>query len=126
MTLQFPEMTSSLNFFDVLVFLMSSLVTDPSFMPISWLELCHFSFMNDLPEIQKSEIPSPEFCLIFGEWGKSGIRNLALMFLINCYSMLQNARIAALTVCELLRENQQGIKFSQSRTQIKVKVICFF
>ena len=32
--------------------------------------------------------------------------NLARMFLIQCYLMLQNSRVTAFTVLELLRENQ--------------------
>ena len=39
MTSQFPDMTSSSNFFDVAVFLLSSLVTGPSFMSITGLVL---------------------------------------------------------------------------------------
>ena len=58
-------------------------------------------------KVLKSEIQSSKFCLISGEWGKSGILNLARMSLINCYSMLQNDRVIAFTVSELLRENQK-------------------
>ena len=109
MTLQFFDMTSSLNFFDVVVFVLSSLVTGPSFMLMSWLvlELWQFSFIKDWTEIRKSEIPSSSSSLISGQWGKSGIPNLARMSLINCYSILQNARVTAFTVSELLRETQQ-------------------
>ena len=66
MTLQFSKMKSSSNYFDVDVFLLSSLVTDPSFMPVSWLvlELWHFLFIKDWPEIRKSKITLPEFCSI--------------------------------------------------------------
>ena len=35
MTLQFAEMVSSLNFFDVLVFILSSLITGLNFMSMS-------------------------------------------------------------------------------------------
>ena len=109
MASQFSDMTSSLNFFDVTVFVLPSLVTAPSFMPMSWLvlRLWQFSFIKDWPEIWKSGIQSSRFCLISGEWGKSGILNLARMSLINCYSMLQNDRVIAFTVSELLRENQK-------------------
>ena len=44
---------------------------------------------------------------ISGEWGELGIPNLAQMFLIKCYWMMQNASVTAFTVSELLRENQQ-------------------
>ena len=51
-------MTSSSNFFDVALFLLSSLITGPSFMSISSmvLELWQFSFIRDWPEFRKLEI----------------------------------------------------------------------
>ena len=50
------QMTSQLSenssiFFYLAVFLLSSLVTGPSFMPISWLELRKFLLIKDWPEI---------------------------------------------------------------------------
>ena len=53
MTLQFADMTLWSNFFDVLLFLLSSLVTGPSFMSISSLilGLWQFSFISDWPEV---------------------------------------------------------------------------
>ena len=76
----------NVNFFDVL-FLLSSLVTGPSFMPISSLvlELWQFSFIRDWPEILKSEIPTSNFCPISGDWGKLWTPNLARMSLIEFY-----------------------------------------
>ena len=65
-------------------------------------------FLRDWPEIQKSEIPPSEFCPTSGDWSKLWISNLVRMSLIECYWMLQNARIIAFTVFELLRENQLG------------------
>ena len=99
MTSQLSDMTSSSNFFKVVLFFLSSLVTGPSFMSISSLvlELWQFSFIRDWPEIQKSEISPSEFCPT-GDWGKLGILNLARMSLIKCYWMLQNARVTAFTV----------------------------
>ena len=110
MTSQFSDMTSTSNVFDVVLFLLSSLVTGPSFMSISSLvlELWQFSFIRDWSEIRKLEIPPSKFCPIFGEWDKSGIPNLVRFSLIKCYLILQNARVTAFTVTELLRENQQG------------------
>ena len=70
------------------------------------------SFIRDWPEIRKSQIPPSEFCTISGDWGKLRIPNLPRMSPIKCYWMLQNARITAFTVSELLRKNQQGIKLS--------------
>ena len=103
---QFSDMTSLSIFFDDL-FLLSNLVTGPSFMSISSLvlELWQFSFIRDWPEIQESEIPLSEFCPISGDWGKLWIPNLAQMSLIECYWMLQISRVTAFTVFELLREN---------------------
>ena len=110
MTSQLPYMTSSSIFFDVVLFLLSILVTGRSFMSISSLilELWQFSFIRDWPEIRKSEIPPSEFCPISGDWGELGIPNLARMSLIKCYWMLQNSRVTAFSVFELLRENQPG------------------
>ena len=47
------------------------------------------------------EIPPSEFYPISGDWDELGIPNLARMFLIKCYYMLQNGRVAAFTVSEL-------------------------
>ena len=83
MTSQLSE--SSSNFFDLAVFLLSSLVTGPSFMSISWLELRKFLLIKDWPEIWKSWIPQPVFCPVSWDWDKLGIPNLARMSLIKCY-----------------------------------------
>ena len=110
MTLQFPEMTSSSKHFDVVLFPLSFPVTGPSFKSISSLvlELWQFSFIRDWPEIGKSEIPPSEICAISGDWDELWIPNLARLSLIECYWMLQNFRVTAFTVFELLIENQLG------------------
>ena len=97
-------------FFNVFLFLLSSWVTGPSFMPIPLLvlELWQFIFIRDWPEIQRSEIQLSRFCPISGDWGELGIPNLSQTSLIKRYWMLKNARVTAFTVSELLRENQQG------------------
>ena len=107
MTSQFSDMTSTSNILNVALFLLSSLVTGQSIISISSLvlELWQFSFTRDWPEIRKSEIHPSEFCPISKDWGKLWIPNLARMSLIECYWMLQNAMVTALTVFELLREN---------------------
>ena len=96
------------NFFNVVLFLLSSLVTSPSFMQILSfvLEIWQFSFEWDWPEIRKSEILPSEFCPISEDWGKLWIPNLAWMSLIECYWILQISRFTAFTVFELLRESQ--------------------
>ena len=98
----------NVKFFDVVLFLLSILVTGPSFMSISSLvlELWQFSFIRDWPEIRKLEIPPSEFCPIPGDQGNLWVPNLALMSLIGYYWMLQNSKVTAFTVLELLRENQ--------------------
>ena len=128
MTSQFADMTSSSNFFEFFLFLLSILVTGPSFMSMSSLvlELWQFSFIKDWPEIRKSEIPPSEFCLISGDWGKLGIPNLARRFLMKCYWILQNARVTAFTVSELFRENQHKSKIPPHAIQIRVKIIAQF
>ena len=65
-----------------------------------------FWVIRDWPEIRKLEIHPFEFCSISGDWSKLGIPNLAEMSVIKCYSKLQNAKVTAFTVFELLRENQ--------------------
>ena len=84
-----------INFFDVVFFLLSSLVTGSSFISISSLvlELWQFPFIRDWPEIWKSEITTSEFCPISGGWGKIGMPNLTGTFQIKCYWMLQNAKV---------------------------------
>ena len=94
------------------LFLLSSLVTGPSFMSISSLvlELWNFGnfFIRDWPEIRNTEKPTSEFCPVSGDWNQLWIPNLARMSLIECYWMLQNSRVIAFSVFELLRENQLG------------------
>ena len=116
MTSEFSDMTSSSNFVDLVLFPLSNLVAGPSFLSVSSLvlQLWQFSFIRDWPEIRKSEIPPSKFCSIPGNWGKLVIPNLARMSLLKCYWMLQNARVTAFTISELLRENQQGVKLPPS------------
>ena len=55
MTSQFANMTSSPNFFDVVIFFLPSLVTDPNFMSIS-------SLVHESWQIRKFEVQPSEFC----------------------------------------------------------------
>ena len=121
MTSQFAGMTSSSNFLRFFLFLLSSLVTGPSFMSISSLilELWQFSFVRDRPEIRKSEILPFEYCPISGDWTELEIPNLAWISLMKCYGMLQNARVTAFTVSELWRKQQQGGKITERVRDIK-------
>ena len=134
MTSQFADMTSLSIFFEVVLFLSSSLVTGPRFMSMSSLvlELWQFSFLRDWPEIWKSEIPPNEFCPVSEDWGELGILNLAQMSLMKCYWMLQNARVTTFTVFELLRKNKtgEGVELPplppSPLNQIRVKAVSYF
>ena len=110
MTSQFFDMTSMSNFFDVVLLLLSSLVTGPGFMSTSSLvlELWQFSLIRNWPEIRKSEIPPSEFFRISGDWGELWIPNLQRMSLVECYWILENYRVTAFTVIVLLRKNELG------------------
>ena len=77
---------------------------------ITGSELWQFLFIRDSPEIRKSKKTPSEFCPISGDWGEWRIPNLAWTSLIKYYAILQNARVTAFTISELLRENQQGVK----------------
>ena len=94
----------SSKFFDVVVFPLLSLVTDSRFMSISLLvlELWQFSYKRDWPEIQKLEIPN-----IWRLGRVRDIKNSVWISPIKCYWMLQNARVTAFIVFELLRQNKQ-------------------
>ena len=113
---QFSDMTSSSSFFNVVSLLPSSLVTGSSFMSISSLvlELWQFSFIREWPEIQKLEIPPSKFWPI----SELGMPNLTRLYLVKCYWMLQNIRVTAFTVSELLRENQQRGRVTLPRPRL--------
>ena len=70
MTSQFEDMASSPKFFDVFLFVLSNLVTGPTFMSISLLvlELWLFSFVRYWSEIWNSEIP----VWVFAKYLKTG------------------------------------------------------
>ena len=55
-----------------------------------------------------------------------GISNLTRISQIKCYWMLQNARVTAFTVSELLRESQQGLNRPPLLTQNRVKIVRTF
>ena len=125
MTSQFVDMTSSSKLFDVVLFLLSSLVTGPSFMSVASLvlDLWQFSFIRDWPEIRKSEYPRLSFAqFLEAVASELGIPNLARMSRTKYYWMLQNVRVTAFTISELLRENHQWGKIAR-HTQIRVKKI---
>ena len=110
---------------NVVLFLLTSIATGPGFMLISSLvvELWQFLFIRDWPETQKSEITPSGFGSISGDCCKQAIPNLARTSLIKCYWMMQNARVTAFTVSELLRKNrlEGGGGTNPHAPQIKVK-----
>ena len=114
MASQCSDLTWTSNFFDLVLFLLLSLVTGPKFMSTSSLvlELWQFSFIRDWAEIWRSEIPSSEFCPISGDWSELWTPHLARMSLIECNWLLQNSRVTTFTIFELLRENQVGSKIT--------------
>ena len=123
MTSQFSDMTSTSNFFDVVLFHLSSLVTGPSFMSISSLILVlwQFSFIKDWPEIRKLEIPPSEFCPISGYWDELWVPNLARMSLINCYWMLQRLQGYSFYRWWVIKGKPTGVGVKLPPTHIRVK-----
>ena len=99
----FVGMKSTSDSFDIVVFLLSSLVTSLGFMSISplALELWQFLFIRDWSEIRKSKLPPFKFCPISGDWGELEITNWAGMSLMKSYLMLQNVRFTAFIVSEI-------------------------
>ena len=77
---QIGYMASLSNFFDAVLFLLSSLVNI-----INGSGVTTTSFYKELPKIQKWEIHLSEFFPISGDWDELGIPNLARMSLIKCY-----------------------------------------
>ena len=63
---------------------------------------------RELTRNMELEITPPEFCQTSRERDQSRLPYLAGMSLKKCYCMLQNARVTAFSVSELLKENQQG------------------
>ena len=75
------------KFFDVVLFLLSSLVTVPSFISISTLaqELGQFKFTRDLPEARKLEATPAKFCPISRDCDKFVTPNFAQMSPLKFY-----------------------------------------
>ena len=110
MASQFSDMTLSSNFFDVVLFLLSSsywskfhvnIITGSGIITI-------FFYKRLTRNTEIGNTPASEFCTVSGDWCKLWIPNLARMSLIKYYCILQNSRVAAFTVFEFLRENQLG------------------
>ena len=82
--------------------------------------LWEFLFLKDWPEIWILEIPPSEFCPVSGDWGKLGIPNLARLFLIKSYGMLQNPGLLQLLRFWVIKGKlKKGVKLPL--TQIRVK-----
>ena len=100
---QFFEIKSSSNFFDVVEFLLSSLVTGPSFM-----SQFHYWFVVYKGLARNRKLPLSEFYPISEDWGELEIPNLAWVLRMKCSWMLQNVTVTVFIVSEVLRENQLG------------------
>ena len=110
MTSQFPDMTSLSSFYDVFLVFLTSLAIVVSLMSVLLLGSGVMTFLFCKGLTRNSEIRNT---LIWGlsntcRLGKSRLPNLAGMLLIKCYWMLQNVRVKAVTVSELLSVTQQG------------------
>ena len=103
-------------FFDVSMFLLSSLVTGPRFMAISLLvlESWQLSFIKDWPEIWILD-----FWPISGDWGELGIPNLAEMSLVKGYWMLENASYSFYHFF-VIKGNPIGVGVKLPPTQVSV------
>ena len=107
MTSQFSYMAPS-SFFEGVLFLLSSLATGPSFNIITGSGVITTYFYKGLARYPEIGNTLSKFFPISGDYGELGIPNLPLLFVIKCYGMLQNTRVTAFTISELLRENQLG------------------
>ena len=128
---KFANMTSSSIFFNIILFLLSSLVTGPSFMSIlsPVLELWQFSFKRDWPEIRKSEIPLPEFCPISGDLLRFTI------LLINYIADSVTGKLAGIILSSdflsILSDGSQGREKSSEKEMVQISIkkdgmTCFF
>ena len=113
------------TFFDVVLFLLSSLVTGSRFM---WIivqslvqELWQFSFIKNWSKIRKLQISQTELCRIFGDWSQLGIPSLARMSLIKCYLMLQNAILQPLLFLSYWGKTNRGSKITPPRLGLVFK-----
>ena len=130
MTSQFSDMASSSNFFEVVFFLLSSLVLGPSFMPISSLvlELWQFSFIRDWLEIRKSEILPSEFCPISREWNKLGIQDTKFGTNISNKMLINAAKFQGYSFFRfwvIMGKPKRGRSKINTHTQIRVKICTF-
>ena len=105
------------------MFLLSNLVTDPSFMSISLpvMELWQFLFIRDWLENRKLKIHLSKFRPISGDWGKLGMQNLAGISLMKCYWMLENARFTWI-IKRKPTGRREGGEVKDAPTQIGVKL----
>ena len=83
------------------------------------LELWQFSFIKDLT--RNPEFANTPVLVLYNIWRLGQIENMKFgtISVIKCYWMLQNARIRAFTVSELLRENHQGGKIPPIQIRVK-------
>ena len=112
-----------INFLDVVSFLLSSLVTGPSFLSISSLvlELWEFPFIRD--RTRNPKIGNTPILVLSNIWRLGRVRNAK--FGTNVFDkMLMNvAKCQGFRLSQLLRENQSEGKITPNppTTQVRVK-----
>ena len=113
MTSQLADMASSPIFFDVFLFFLPSF-SRSKFYVNAMIGSGVITIFVYKGLTGNSEIGNTSVCVlpIAGDWDELGILSFAQMSLIKCYWMLQNARVLAFTVFDLLRENQQRSKIT--------------
>ena len=112
MTSQIAEMTPSSIFFDIVLFLLLSLLTGPSFMSMLWLVtgsgfMTFFFYKGSTKNLVIRNTP---VWVLPNIWRLGQVMDAKFGTNVSnrCYWMLQNSRVTACIVFVLLRENQLG------------------
>ena len=114
------------NFFDTVVFLLPNLVTGQDFMSIIIAGSRVMTTFLYKQLTRYSQIGNTSVWVFSNIWilGEKVILNLAATSLTNCHWMLQNARVTAFTVSELLRTTNRRVKLPP--TQIKIRIFIYY
>ena len=119
MTSQFTDMTTSSNFFKGDVFLLSSLVTGPNFMSISYWFWSYDNFLNKgfTGSWEIGNIPV-WVCPVSGELGELGVRDTKFGTNVSNQKLWNAAKCQGYSFYrfKLLRENRQWVKLPHTRT----------
>ena len=83
-------------------------------------ELWQFSFLREIDQKSGNRKYHHLSFAQYLETGRVRDTKLVRMSLMKCHGMLQNARVTAFTISELLRENQQGrVKITPPRLGVR-------